>query len=68
MRLGNIVRIKETGEIGIVVTRYFWGQICVLLFDDRSKSKWFNEADDTVDFMSENEAEFYHYLDNRKVE
>lgn len=52
-KLGSIVRIKESGELGIVVHRYFWGKVGLIYVNDRNKSFWFNEKDDVVEFVSE---------------
>lgn len=53
-KLGDIVRIKETGELGIVVHRYFWGKVGLIYVNDRNKSFWFHEGDDVVELVSEN--------------
>lgn len=52
-KLGSIVRIKESGELGIVVHRYFWGKVGLIYVNNRNKSFWFNEKDDVVEFVSE---------------
>lgn len=53
-KLGSIVRIKESGELGIVVHRYFWGKVGLIYVNNRNKSFWFNEKDnDVVEFVSD---------------
>ena len=49
VELGDIVRVKETGEIGTVVTRYFWGKFHVLTIDN--KTLYFNEEDNAVELL-----------------
>lgn len=52
-KLGSVVRIKESGELGIVVHRYFWGKVGLIYVNNRNKSFWFNEKDDVVEFVSD---------------
>ena len=61
VELGDIVRIKETGEIGTVVTRYFWGLFHVLTED--KKILYFNEQDNAVELFVEEPVEIINIID-----
>lgn len=49
VQLGDAVRIKDTGEVGIIVERYFWGTFHVLTEDKRTL--YFNEVDNAVELL-----------------
>lgn len=54
VKLGDIVRIKETGETGTVVERYFWGKFHVLT--DDKKILYFEETDNAVELLIKEEC------------
>ena len=46
MELGTKVRIKKTGDVGIIVEKYFWGFTCILLIEDDRECKWVKELNE----------------------
>lgn len=49
-RRGTVVRLKETGEIGTVVERYFFGKFCILLEDGRQI--WMYEDEGKIEIIN----------------
>ena len=49
VKIGDIIKIKETGETGTVVERYFWGKFHVLT--DDKKILYFEETDNAVELI-----------------
>ena len=47
-QLGDIVRVKSNDTQGIVVERYFWGKVHVLI---DNKTYYFNEQDNELELL-----------------
>lgn len=54
---GNVVRIKETGELCLVTGTYYWGLFSLIGLEDRTNLRWFKEGDIELELVDEMEVE-----------
>ena len=50
---GNVVRIKETGELYLVTCTYYWGLFSLIGLEDRANLRWFKEGDIELEVVEE---------------
>ena len=50
---GNVVRIKETGELCLVTCTYYWGLFSLIGLEDRANLRWFKEDDIELEVVKE---------------
>lgn len=49
-RIGDKVILKETGELCIIVERYFWGLLGLLILDTKQPI-WVSEKEDKIEIF-----------------